>query len=138
MTKSEKPRLGCATLVLDGKGRLLLGQRAKAPMFGKWIIPGGGVEFLEPIAAAARREIKEELGVELGELHLFDVAEIVNPPEEHRVVIYFYANLVDGTIKASSDLSDARFFDEQEVRAGIADGIFTPTVALTLGKWLER
>ncbi|HEY8018549.1 MAG TPA: NUDIX domain-containing protein [Actinomycetota bacterium] len=38
---------------------------------------GGGIEFQERAADAARREIREELGVELGELRLLGVVENV-------------------------------------------------------------
>lgn len=36
-----------------------------------WYLPGGGVKRGETLEEAARREAKEEVGAELGELHLF-------------------------------------------------------------------
>jgi 8-oxo-dGTP diphosphatase len=68
------PRLGCAVLVQNG-GRLLLGVRAKEPYRGKWIIPGGGVRFLERFEQTAAREIREETGLEIELDGVIDVQE---------------------------------------------------------------
>lgn len=73
------PRVGCAVLVHDGD-RLLLGERAKEPFRGKWVIPGGGVRFLENFAQAATRELHEEAGIEIEIDGVVDVQEIVAPP----------------------------------------------------------
>ncbi len=59
-----RPGVGCGVAILRD-GRLLLVKRRKAPEAGCWNLPGGKVEFGEPAAEAARREIAEELGVEI-------------------------------------------------------------------------
>src|SRR5260370_33176721 len=104
------PRLGSALLVKDERDRILLGQPNKDPQRGLWVIPGGKIHAFERIADAAAREIGEETGltVEVGEP--FKVYEIVNPPNEHRIVIYSWAKVVGGTPKASDDLMEVRFF----------------------------
>jgi 8-oxo-dGTP diphosphatase len=127
------PRLGCAVLVEDGE-RLLLGERAKEPFRGKWVIPGGGVRFLENFGQAAAREIQEETGIEI-ELHgVVDVEEIVTPPDEHRVVIYCKATYKCGELRPGSDLSSARFFTKHEVKTLVALQQVTPTVEKVLRK----
>lgn len=135
--EKPKPRIGCATMVTDERGYLLLGCRAKEPFRGKWIIPGGGVKFLETMQDAAKREILEELSVSISSLKFFDLVEIIDPPAEHRIVIYFTATATGGEVSASSDLSDARYFSRGEVESGIQEGKFTPTVADVLKKWLS-
>ncbi len=109
------PRVGSALLVKDERDRILLGQRNKDPHRGFWVIPGGKIHAFERIADAAVREIHEETGlaVEVGD-H-FKVYEIVNPPNEHRIVIYSWAKVIGGTPKASDDLSDVRFFRAEEL-----------------------
>jgi 8-oxo-dGTP diphosphatase len=109
------PRVGSALLVRDHADRILLGKRNKDPQRGHWVIPGGKIHAFERIAEAAVRELQEETGllVEVGD-H-FRVYEIVNPPNEHRIVIYSWAKVIGGVPKASDDLSEVRFFSTDEL-----------------------
>lgn len=54
-----------ACLILDSKGRLLLCRRAEEPQAGKLDLPGGFVEPMETAEDAVKREIKEELNVNI-------------------------------------------------------------------------
>jgi ADP-ribose pyrophosphatase YjhB (NUDIX family) len=74
--------VGAATLIVDEKGRLLLMKRADS---GCWGPPGGAVELGEEVESAARREVREETGLELGEMSLFGV---FSGPE----LFYIYPN----------------------------------------------
>lgn len=112
----QKPRLGVAVLVTSPKG-ILLGRRAKTPNQGKWIIPGGGVKWGETFVQAGAREIKEEAGlvvnVDASNPH---VVEVVNPPDEHRVIMYVQASYDGGEEpQASSDLDAVRFFTKEDI-----------------------
>ena len=58
------PRLnGCRVLARDGAGRLLLIRHSYGT--GAWMPPGGGVDRGEDPVAAGRRELAEEVGLEL-------------------------------------------------------------------------
>lgn len=109
------PRIGSALLVRDEVNRILLGKRNKDPQRGNWIIPGGKIHAFESIAEAAARELLEETGliVEVGD-H-FNVYEIINPPNEHRIVIYSWGKVVGGEPKASDDISELKFFELDEL-----------------------
>lgn len=73
-----EPRLGVgACIVRDGK--LLLLQRLRNPEAGHWSIPGGKIDFLEPIEDALRREVAEETGLTLGPLRLLSVTDHIDP-----------------------------------------------------------
>jgi 8-oxo-dGTP diphosphatase len=109
------PRIGSALLVRDAENRILLGQRNKEPQRGSWVIPGGKIHAFESIAEAAARELQEETGLTVTVGCQFKVYEVVNPPNEHRIVIYSWAKVVGGTPKASDDLSDVRFFPTEEL-----------------------
>lgn len=50
--------------------RVLLIQRRRPPFAGAWALPGGFVDEHEPLERAARRELREETGVEVGPLAL--------------------------------------------------------------------
>jgi 8-oxo-dGTP pyrophosphatase MutT (NUDIX family) len=61
---------GAEVLVFDAQDRLLLTRRSDT---GEWAIPGGMMEPGETFAQTARREVEEETGLILGELHLLNI-----------------------------------------------------------------
>lgn len=54
--------------LLEAEPHVLLIQRAKKPYARRWALPGGFVEPMENLEKAARRELAEETGVEVGTL----------------------------------------------------------------------
>jgi 8-oxo-dGTP diphosphatase len=55
-----------AGILLDEQGRYLLGQRpAGKPYAGYWEVPGGKIEKGESVFQALKRELQEELGIEI-------------------------------------------------------------------------
>lgn len=61
-----KPRIRVVAAVIVQEGRCLLGQRPMSKRHGGlWEFPGGKLEPGETIETAARRELQEELGVDL-------------------------------------------------------------------------
>jgi ADP-ribose pyrophosphatase YjhB (NUDIX family) len=59
---SRSPRVGCGAAILRDS-KLLLVKRKRPPETNHWGLPGGKVDWLEPVAAAVAREIAEELGL---------------------------------------------------------------------------
>lgn len=110
------PRIGSAVLVRDGANRILLGKRNKDPQRGTWILPGGKIRPFESIGEAAARELREETGLEVEVSGQFRVYEIINPPDEHRIVIYSWARLLGGIAVASDDISEVEFFSANRVQ----------------------
>jgi 8-oxo-dGTP diphosphatase len=132
-TSRVLPRVGSAVIVIDGDA-VLLGVRAKEPHRGKWVLPGGKVRPFESIDDAARREIREETGLEISVESQLGVWEIIEPPAEHRVIVYSIGRPIGGTLKASSDLADVRYWSIAELE----ELDLTPTVRSVLRSALER
>lgn len=84
-----EPRLGVGACIIR-EGRLLLFRRLRAPDKGCWSIPGGKIDFLEPIEHALRREVAEETGLSLGPLRLICVTDqiYVDTPEHWVAPVY--------------------------------------------------
>jgi 8-oxo-dGTP diphosphatase len=71
-------------------------RQERGPYAGWWLLPGGKVEFGEPVIAAARREAAEESGCDLGELALTGAYEILGPG--HHFVMWAYRSERIGVI----------------------------------------
>ena len=55
-----------------------------------WIIPGGGVDFGESLEEAVKREIKEELGVEIKIIKFIKFHEAIFTKFNYHTVIFFF------------------------------------------------
>jgi ADP-ribose pyrophosphatase YjhB (NUDIX family) len=74
----REPRLGCgAAIVIED--RILLIQRLHAPEALHWGLPGGKVEWLEPVTAAVAREVLEELGITIDPVRLLCLCDQIDP-----------------------------------------------------------
>ena len=92
--------VGCIVISDDGKYLLAKrGPKAKNER-GKWEFPGGGIEFGDTMAMTIKREMKEELGVdvELKE-HLPPIDHIIPNDHQHWVTSAFIAKIVGGDPK---------------------------------------
>jgi 8-oxo-dGTP diphosphatase len=84
------PLVGVGALIHnDGDGKILLIKRRFEPNKGRWALPGGLLETGESLAEAARREVREELGVEVEIEELFQVSEEMIKDGEGRVRFHF-------------------------------------------------
>ncbi len=109
-----------AVIVQDGK--LMLVKRGVEPDKGKWSIPGGAVELGETVGDAAVREAKEECGldIELVGKSPMDALDKMVPGENgrlqyHYVLLQFLARPKGGTLKPTSDATEARWVPLEEV-----------------------
>ncbi len=111
--------MGVGALIFEN-GRILLVERGKEPLKGWWSLPGGIVETGEKLADAMRREVREETGLEVELLSMFEIFERVIPDdagraEYHYVLIDYLCKVVGGTLEAASDVSRAAWVSEPEL-----------------------
>lgn len=106
--------LAAGAVVQDDLGRVLLVLRAHDPEAGRWTIPGGHVEPGESLAECARRELREETGLEVGvgrELGVVDIPNGDEVIEAHD----FAATVVGGELVAADDAADAGWFTFEQM-----------------------
>ena len=101
------PKVAVVVLVSDGD-RLLFVQRGAEPQIGKWCFPGGYVDRGEEVTAAARREVKEETGLEVEITSLIGVYSLPSNPV---IVIAYSGKVAGGRLVAGTDAEDAGWFE---------------------------
>jgi 8-oxo-dGTP diphosphatase len=121
----EYPRpaltVDCVVFGLDEQDlKVLLIERDLEPFTGKWALPGGFVRMDEDLEQAARRELREETGLEgvfLEQLYTF--GDPGRDPRGRVVSVAYYAlvNLADQQPHAATDARDARWFPVSDVTA---------------------
>jgi len=111
--------------MVEMDGKLLMGKRGKEPGYGTLIIPGGKVDLYEDFAQTARREIREETGIEIKNLRQFRTFQLIDPDIQHRVIIYWQADYASGELAPSDDLLSAKFYTREEIAGCIASGHIT-------------
>ena len=73
----SQPRVGCGVVVIRD-GKLLLLKRVRPPEADHWGLPGGKVDWLEPAAVSAARELLEETGIMAGQMTLLTAADYID------------------------------------------------------------
>jgi 8-oxo-dGTP diphosphatase len=117
----NRPILGVGAVVWHGE-RVLLVQRGRPPREGQWSLPGGAQQLGETVADAARREVREEAGIEIEPGEPIATIDLIERDEDGSVRYHY--TLVDFTAEAASpeltpgdDAADARWFGLDELAA---------------------
>jgi len=124
----DAPRVGIGIVVLRGDEVLLI-RRGQPPALGAWSLPGGGQELGETAEAAARRELFEETGLEIGTLGLAGIADSIHRDgagrvEYHYTIIDFAAAYAGGEARAGGDIAELAWVNTRDFDAyGLWDEI---------------
>ena len=105
----KRPIVGVGALIFR-RDRVLMAQRGKQPMRGAWSLPGGVVEVGESLDAAIRREVREETGLVVKPVKVFEIFERIlrdsaGAPEYHYVLIDYLCRVTGGELRAGDDAS---------------------------------
>lgn len=91
-------------------GSVLLVKRAVEPHYGEWCLPGGFIEWGESPEEAARRELREETGIEAVRLRLSGAYGGFTEERRHVVVFAYSVPEWTGEPVADDDALDVRWF----------------------------
>jgi len=113
-----RPVVGVGVVVWHGD-RVLLVRRGQAPRQGHWSLPGGAQELGETVAAAARREVLEETGLEIEVGEVLAAVDMIERDGErvryHYTLIDFSAEAAGRDLRPGGDAAEARWFAPEEV-----------------------
>lgn len=77
--------------IIDEQQRILLTKRSIPPFFGEWVMPGGKIDHGETLHQALKREVAEEVGLNINIETLIDVYEHVGVGDHqaHYIILYY-------------------------------------------------
>ena len=111
--------VAAVTLIVDADNHLLLMKRSDNACWGP---PGGAVEPGEEVETTARRETREETGLELGGLSLFDVFSgpdlyyrYPNGDEIYGVIVAYLARDWHGEVRLNDEHTEWRWFAAADI-----------------------
>jgi len=115
----KTPALTTDCVIFDNAGRVVLIRRKHEPFKGSYALPGGFVDIGETVEAACRREVQEEVGIELGDLSLIGVySDPKRDPRGHTVSAAYLALLPRVVApRAGSDAEGAEWVADWRKRA---------------------
>ena len=109
-------------VIQDDEGRILLVKHKKERggyWQGKWICPGGALEYGEEIEQGIKREVKEETNLEIELIKpLVPFERIVKVNGEislHVIYIDYIAKLLGGELKVASDVGEALWVKKENI-----------------------
>ena len=107
----------CVIFGFDGERlQVLLIERGIEPYKGRWAFPGGFLKMDETAEEGARRELKEETGLDsayMEQFHTFSTLE--RDPRERVITIAYYALVKIQEVKGGDDAASARWFPLDEI-----------------------
>ena len=106
-----------AAILSNKKGEILLVRRKFDPKKGFWDLPGGFIELYETFDNGIKREIKEELGVDIGNL-LYSGSSADTYQFKgitYSTVTAVYYGTIEGNIYPGDDVDDFSFFNPREL-----------------------
>ena len=125
-TVAPRPEVAVGAVVVRDS-RLLLVRRGRGVGVGLWSLPGGRVEPAETLAAAVRRELAEETGLQVRVGPLCGIAERISA-QAHYVILDFWAEAEAGagagTAVAGDDAAGVMWADRGDLdRLDLVDGL---------------
>jgi ADP-ribose pyrophosphatase YjhB (NUDIX family) len=136
-----RPWVGVGVIIMRA-GKVLLIQRGRDPGRGLWAVPGGMVDLGETCREAARREAREETGLDVAVEDVFWAGEFISRDAEgrvafHNVLIDYLATAPEGEAVCADDAMDVRWVGPNDLD-DLADMQITPTMWPLLEKLFHR
>lgn len=96
--KFDRPRVGVGVMILKA-GKTLLAKRKGSHGSGEYSFPGGHLEYMESFEECARREVKEEAGIEITNVRFLFLSNVRKYAPKHYAHIGLVADYKSGEPK---------------------------------------
>ena len=102
----------CIVITREAEPKVLLIQRGNPPFKGAWAFPGGFMNMDETTEQCAIRELEEETGLQVTELHQIGAYSKVDRDPRGRTITVAYLVLVDEPVAVTGqdDAAKAKWF----------------------------
>ncbi len=127
-----------AVIIENDEGEILLVKRKREPQKGWWDLPGGFIDLDETAEESVQREAMEELNISLKNIRYFASSPDVYHYEgiEYNTICFiFTADIADGELKASDDVSEFAFVAKDTIDI---EGIAFEGLRQALSNYLKR
>lgn len=95
----KQARVGIGVFVVKD-GKFLLQKRTGAHGEGSWSLPGGHLEYGESFEGTARREVKEEAGLEIKNIRFAAITnDIFEAEDKHYATIWLISDWASGELQ---------------------------------------
>jgi 8-oxo-dGTP diphosphatase len=103
-------------IIFNREGKILVLRRSGTALSnpGKWDFPGGDLEFGEDAIGGIIREIREEAGLEVKNLNLFDVESHINKEGDFWVTIAYIAKAVSDKVILSYEHDEFKWLTAED------------------------
>jgi 8-oxo-dGTP diphosphatase len=102
----------CVVITKEAEAKVLLIERGGEPFKGCWALPGGFMNMDETTEQCAFRELEEETGLKIGEVHQIGAYSRVDRDPRGRTITVAYLAVVDApmAVKGQDDAAKAQWF----------------------------
>lgn len=106
-----------AIVVVEKEDKILLIKRERGDFIGLWGLPGGKVEECEHIDEAAKREMKEELGLDLEFIELLGTATEIMHDKNSTSILNICKLEMNKNQEIQNPEFEYKWFSRQEIKS---------------------
>lgn len=105
----QNPVPAVAVILLQN-AQVLLVKRKFEPRAGEWSLPAGFIEWGEGPEETARRELKEETGLDVAVRGIYGVYRGQERPDHEILLVVYRGEMMGGKLQPGDDALEARWF----------------------------